>query len=95
MEQWFGEVGLLGLYFFAIWGLYQNGESIKREWRWNKEKKEGYNLDFPGLRETLSGDEWPNHVDKHFSKKEKLNFRFFVATIFIGGAILTYFGVRV
>jgi len=95
MEQWFGEVGLLGLYFLAIWGLSKNEESIKREWRLNKEKKEGYNLDFPGLRETLSGDEWINHVDKHFSKKEKLNLRFLVATIFIGGAIITYFGVRV
>jgi hypothetical protein len=95
MEQWFGEVGLLGLYFLAIWGLLKNEKSIEREWRLNKEKKEGYNLDFPGLRETLSGDEWLNHVDKHFSKKEKLNLRFVVATIFIGGAILTYFGVRV
>ena len=95
MEQWLGEVGLLGLYCLSLWGIYKNGELIKREWRSNSEKKEGYNLDFPSLRETLNGDEWLNHVNKHFSKKEKLNLRVFVATIFIGGFILTYFGVRV
>ena len=94
MEQWLAQVGLLGLYCLSLWGIYKNGELIKREWRLNSEKKEGYNLDRPSLDETLSGNEWQNHVDKHFSKKEKINLRVFVATIFIGGFILTYYGVK-